>query len=168
MNNELNSQHRRLKPVFILVAVALIGALFFTLPQGRILAQGILHFFNRGESNFMPGPTSPPLKWVEQTPGVAAATFTPQPSQTSQPASLGLAFEKDCGTGNAPHCSVEAIRERVSFPVFALTRIPVGMNFAGATGGPDRVLMAYTTSNQAGSLLIDRLSQLDSNRFARI
>ena len=104
MNQQGNSQQRRLKPAFILLVIVLIGAVFFILPQGRALAQEILHFFTRGESNIMPGVTVTPIIWVEQTPGVAAATMTPQPPQPTPP---GPAFEEACGPTNDPHCSVE-------------------------------------------------------------
>lgn|GEM_PF-924410 len=154
MNTHSNSKRRLLKPVFIVLAVILIGALILFLPQGRTLAQEVLHFFYRGESNFMPGPTSTPLKWVEQTPGAAVGTLTLQPT-TPQQTPPGQVFEKYCGTVDDPRCSVEAIREAVTFPVFALAKLPDGMYFAGATGSPDRVSLIYNTPNQSGSLLIN-------------
>ncbi|PKO13474.1 MAG: hypothetical protein CVU39_18900 [Chloroflexi bacterium HGW-Chloroflexi-10] len=153
MNTHSNSKLWPLKTAFILLTVILIGALILFLPQGRALAQEVLHFFYRGESNFMPGPTSMPLKWVEQTPGTAAGNLTLQPA-TPQPTPPGQGFEKYCGTANDPQCSVEAIREAVTFPVFALAKLPDGMYFAGATGSPDRVFLMYNTPNQAGTLLV--------------
>jgi hypothetical protein len=137
-----------LKPAFILLVVLLIAALFFVLPQGRALAQQIFHFFNRGENNIMPGVTVTPLKWVEQTPGVPAATLTPQP------APIGAAFEATCGPYSAPHCTVESIRKMVSYPVFAFPKLPEGMYFVGATGGPDQVGLFYDTPGQTGNLVL--------------
>lgn len=151
MSTQSNSRARRLKPAFILAAVVLIGAVFFALPQGRALAQEILHFFNRGESNLMPGVTVTPVKWVEQTPGVAAATLTPQPTQ-APPA--GPVFEAACGSLNDPHCSIEAIRGMADFPVMALAELPEGMVFTGASGDPDRILLVYTAPDQTGTLTI--------------
>ena len=42
----------------------------------------------------------------------------------------------------------------MTFPVFALGRIPVGMYFAGATGGPERVSLDYRATNQSAFLMI--------------
>lgn len=150
-HSNLRPSQRPLKPALILLAVLLVGALFVHLPQGRALAQQMLHFFNRGESNLMAGVTVTPVKWVEQTPGVPAATMTPLPPQ---PTPDGPAFEADCGSYQTAHCSVDAIRERVTFPVFALAELPGGMIFSGATGGPEQVHLFYTMPNQTGNLLI--------------
>jgi len=151
MKTQSQSQLRRWKPAYLLLAVILIGALFFAFPQGRAMGQAVLRFFQRGESNLMPGVTVTPVKWVEQTPGVAAATITPQPSQVTPP---GPAFESTCGSYQAPHCTIEEIRGMVSFPVFALPNLPEGMHFTGATGGPDQIHLFYSTSNQTGNLII--------------
>jgi len=139
----------RLKPAYLLAAVLLIGALLLAFPQGRALAQQLMHFFYRGESNLMAGVTVTPVKWVEQTPGAAAPTTTPPPPQ---PTPTGLAFEADCGRLNNPHCSVDEIRELVNFPVWALPTLPAGLHFEGASGGPERVYLVYSTSS--GDLLI--------------
>lgn len=154
MNPHSNSQRRQLKPAYILLAILLIGALFLVFPQGRALAQEILHFFKRGESNFMPGVTVTPIQWVEQTPGEAAATITPQPTESALP---GLAFESECGSYNNPHCSIEAIHKLVGFPVYALSELPDGMNFSGATGSPEEVYLLYETANQTGALMISEV-----------
>ncbi len=148
MNQQDTKLRRRMAPVFVLLAVILIGAVFFALPQGRALAQQMLHFFNRGESNVMPGPTSAPEKWVEQTPGVAAPTLTPQPTTPS------LTFEETCGTLIAPRCSIETIRDSVAFPVYALAELPEGMVFSGATGNPDQVYLVYSLPDTSGTLII--------------
>lgn len=132
-------------------ALLLAGVVFLTTPQGRAWAQSIMHFFQRGESNIMPDVTVTPVKWVEQTPGVAVATVTPQPPQPTPP---GPAFEATCGAYQVAHCTIEDIRGMVSFPVFALAEPPDGMHFAGATGGPDQVHLYYDTPDQTGFLLI--------------
>jgi len=151
MNTHSHSRRLQLKPAYILAAILLIGALSFLVPQGRALAQEILHFFNRGESNVMPGVTATPVKWVEQTPGAAAATLTPQPTQ---PESSGPALEEACGSYYDPHCSIDDVRGLVDFPIFALAELPDGMHFTGATGGPDQVHLFYTNANQTGNLVI--------------
>jgi len=136
---------------YLLAAILMIGVLFLVIPQGRALAQQIQHFFNRGESNVMAGVTVTPVHWVEQTPGVAAPTLTPQPPQ---PTSSGPDFETDCGSFMNAHCSIDAIRERAGFPVFALPEVPEGLIFTGATGGPDQVYLFYNTPKQTGNLTI--------------
>lgn len=148
MNQQITKFCRRLNPAFILLAVTLIGVVFIAMPQGRVLAQQFFRFFNRGESNVMPGPTSVPEKWVEQTPGVAAPTLTPQPEAQS------LAFEEICGTLNAPRCSIEAIRESAAFPVYALAELPDGVVFSGATGDLNQVYLVYSLLNTGGTLII--------------
>lgn len=145
---KMQSQFWRWKPAYLLLAVILIAALFFALPQGRAMGQAVLRFFQHGESNLMPGVTVTPVKWVEQTPGVAAATLT------SQPTPPGPAFESACGSYQAPHCTIEAIRSLVNYPIFALPNLPEGMRFLGATGGPDQVHLFYDTPNQTGSLIL--------------
>jgi hypothetical protein len=146
MKDQTNLKTRKLRPAFIITAIVLIGAIFFSLPEGRILAQEIMHFFTRGETNVMPGPTATPVKWVEQTPGVAAPTFTPQPTP------VGLVFEPYCGSFTNPYCSIDEIRKMVAFKVFALPDLPYGMYFLGATGGPESILITYGIPGQAGYL----------------
>jgi hypothetical protein len=151
MKTSSHSPRWQVKPAYILTLVILIGAGFLMFPQGRALAQAVMHFFYRGESNLMPGSTLTPVKWVEQTPGVAAATFTPPPPQATP---TGLAFEADCGSPSAPHCSIEDLRQRAAFPVYALPRLPDGLHFDGATGGPDQIMLVYSAPGQTGSLVI--------------
>lgn len=148
MKQQDTKLRRRLNPAFILLAVTLIGVVFIAVPQGRVLAQQFFRFFNRGESNVMPGPTSVPDVWVEQTPGVAAPTLTPQPEAHS------LAFEEMCGSLNAPRCSIETIRQSVAFPVYALAELPDGVVFSGATGDPNQVYLVYSLPDTSGTLII--------------
>ena len=147
MNKQANSSSRKLKPVFIVIAIVMIVVIFFSLPEGRTLAQEVMHFFTRGETNVMPGPTATPVKWVEQTPGVAAPTFTPQPPNMSV-----APFEASCGSYQEPRCTVDAIRKLVDFPIFALAQLPGEMYYSGATGGPDFVRVSYRSPNQSGYL----------------
>jgi hypothetical protein len=151
VNTHSPSPFRRWKPAYLLLSVILISALFFAFPQGRAMGQAVLRFFQRGESNLMPGVTVTPVQWVEQTPGVAAATITPQPPQPTPP---GPAFEAVCGSYQAAHCSIELIRSMARFPVFALSSLPEGMRFIGATGGPDQLHLYYDTPQQTGFLIL--------------
>jgi hypothetical protein len=150
MNSPSNSQHRLSKPVLIGMAVVLIAVAFFALPQGQAMGEQILHFFVQGESSLMPGLTKTPVRWVEQTSGSAAPTFTPMPTQ------VGPAFAAKCGGPrlNDAHCSIEEIRKLVSFPVFALAKLPEGMQFTGATGRVDQVFLVYTLADPPSILTL--------------
>ncbi len=141
----------KLAPALILGAVMLVGALFLLLPQGRALAQGSLRYFTRIENNLIPGVTVAPGRWIEQTPGFAAAGPTVELHQPTPP---GLAFESTCGSLQAPLCTIAAIRNMVDFPVFALAQLPAGMTFTGATGSPDRVILIYSTLDPTERLTI--------------
>ena len=132
----------------IVLALLFVGAVILITPQGRALAENVFHFFTRTESNIISGPTEAPLKWVEQTPGVPAATLTPLPTQA------GPVFEAKCGNYSNPKCTVEEVRALVTFPVFQFAEIPAGFYFVGATGGPDRIDITYMVKNQGGQLTI--------------
>lgn len=147
MKEQSNVKIRKLRPAFILGAILLIGVIFFSLPEGRTLAQQVMHFFTRGETNVMPGPTATPVKWVEQTPGVSAPTFTPQPVNM-----VVAPFEASCGSYQEPHCSIDEIRKLAKYPIFALAQLPGEMYYAGATGGPNFVSISYQSPNQSGYL----------------
>ena len=77
MNQQDTKLRRRLTPVFILLAVTLIGIVFIALPQGRVLAQQLLHFFNRGESNVMPWPNQRTRKMGGTNPWGCCANANP-------------------------------------------------------------------------------------------
>ncbi len=111
----------------LLLAATLLA---FT-PSGRALAQAVLHFFTRSTGDTLPVPTSAPLNWEPVTPGAPAPTVTP------------LALFSECGDFTAPVCSVDQVRSKVHFTVRELGQIPAGMHFAGATGGPERILLSY-------------------------
>lgn len=133
------------------MAVLLAGVLFLTVtPQGQVIAQNVLRFFNRAEGNVMPGTDKTTPAWVEQTPGVAVAT------PTLYPTPQGPAFEAVCGTFQSPNCTIEGIRKLVSFPVYALVKLPDGFYFRGATGGPDEVILFYASKTSGDQLIINQ------------
>lgn len=154
MNTHPNSQQSQrpqrwqLKPAFLLASILLIGALFLFLPQGRALAQEILHFFNRSTSNTLPAPVQATLAWVEVTPGITATTPTPQPTLS------GAVFSDTCGDYRSPRCSIEQIRAKVNFTIKELGNIPSGMDFVGATGGPDQVTLLYDTQDHSTVIIL--------------
>ena len=64
----------------LILAIILAGCIFvFATPTGSAWAQSVITFFIQLTSDSMPAPTRVPLVWVEQTPGVPAATLTPRP-----------------------------------------------------------------------------------------
>jgi hypothetical protein len=149
MNTYKNNQRRMRVPAIILAIFILVVVFFAATPLGNVWAQSVLQFFTRGPNDTMPGYTAETQTWVEQTPGQAAATPTPFPTQP------GPAFAEKCGDLSNPTCAIEEIRGQVSFTIYQLGTIPEGLYFVGATGSPVQVHIKYRTSDQSGQLLID-------------
>ena len=135
--------------------VALVALFIVTLtvvtPQGRALAENIVHFFTRSSSNVLPLLSPTPLSLVAVTPDVPAPTLTATPGQT-------LAFAGQCGDQSFPTCTFEQIRGMVSFPVKAISTdsrgLPFTLDFAGATGGPDQVWLVYRSKDKTQALFL--------------
>ena len=144
MNTQL-ARSRRVRLAAAVLIALMAAVLLFVTPQGRALAQGFLHFFNRAGSDVLPAPTDVPLVWVNLTPSVLPPTVTPWP---------GPAFASDCGNYSSPKCSIEQVRSKVSFTVKELGTIPNGVNFTGATGGPDKVYLSYNTPGHRGFIIL--------------
>ena len=142
-----------LSRMVLILAIFLAGIIFlFATPTGVAWAQSVITFFTRATSDTEPAPTSIPLVWVAQTPGVPAATTTPQPTLP------GPAFHGQCGESIiAARCTVEQIRAKVKFPVKELGTIPEAMTFKGANGGPDEIFIIYDTADHSGGLILDEL-----------
>ncbi len=148
MKTSLTLNRRTLVAFASALAVILFALFLAFTPQGRALAQEIIHFFTRAESDSLPLPTSTPLVWAAVTPG------EPVPVPTFPPAA---AFAADCGDYDRPRCTVAQIRGKVSFPVLELGTIPDGMQFIGSTGGPDGVILFYDNGiHTFGLLLLER------------
>jgi hypothetical protein len=138
---------RRLQTGMVfMLAILLTGIFLFSTPVGRTWAQSVVRFFTRATSNIIPAPTQIPLVWVEQTPGVPAATATPLP---------GPAFSDECGDYSNPKCNVEQIRSKVNFTIKELSVIPAPLYFVGTTGGPDGVIITYGTQDHSAGLILD-------------
>ena len=101
------------------LAVAMVTLVFAFTPQGHAIAQDVLQFFTRTESDSYYEPVSD-LTFEETTP-----------------------FHAECGISIHPTCSVEQVRSKVDFEVKELALLPDGMFFEGATGGPDFIELAY-------------------------
>ena len=141
------AHNRRLRFIAVpVLAVLLIAATLLITPQGRAWAQSALQFFTRTGSDTLPAPTSEPLVWVEQTPGVPAPTMTPLPPRAP--------FAADCGDYRSPRCSIEQIRSKVDFTVKELASIPEGMHFTGVSGGPEEAFIKYDTVDQSAGLFL--------------
>ncbi len=121
----------------LVFSIIIVLALFAILPQGRVWAQQILHFFIKDKDEIAL-PTSIPVNLVEVTPGTLQPTSTP-----IDISGQNFDFYDQCGGLPMPRCSGEAIRKLVSFPVKGLTDLPAGMIFAGATGGEDGITLVY-------------------------
>jgi hypothetical protein len=135
--------------VITTLAVVLTGFLFLSVTtQGQAIAQNILHFFARGQTNLMPGTTRSTQTWVDQTPGVPAATPSPYPTPQ------GPEFESACGSFQNPRCTIEEIRELVTFPIYGLFQLPDRFYLSGATGGSEGVIIVYTSKDHDGYLTI--------------
>ncbi|MBI3172906.1 MAG: DUF4367 domain-containing protein [Chloroflexi bacterium] len=145
--NMNTTQPRRIpRAAFALIIMAILLALTFITPQGRAFAQSILRFFIRSSSDSISVPTAEPYRWITTTPGAPLPTSTPRPAEA--------AFAAECGDFSNPTCSVEQIRGMVNFPVKELGKIPEGFYLAGATGGPDSVILTYYYEEQNGSITI--------------
>ena len=101
------------------LAVLLVTMVFAASPQGYAVAQDVLQFFIRTNSDSYYEPVSD-LTFEETTP-----------------------FHQECGIPIHPTCSVEQIRSMVDFEVKELGTLPGDLYFVGATGGPDSVGLHY-------------------------
>ena len=101
------------------LAVMIVTLIFAATPQGSAVAQDILLFFTRAKSDSYYEPVSD-LTFEETTD-----------------------FHEQCGIAIRPTCSVEQIRSMVDFEVKELGRLPEGIYYVGATGGPDWVGLKY-------------------------
>lgn len=137
---------RILRAAFVTLTIVVLLALAFITPQGQAFAQSILQFFVRSGSDAIPVPTEEPVTWVDVTPNVPSATMTPLPAFAI--------FASDCGDFPNPTCTVEQIRSKVDFMVKELGKIPDGLYFVGATGGPDSITLSYYFEDLSGSLHI--------------
>jgi hypothetical protein len=101
------------------LAVLMVTLVFAATPQGYAVAQDVLQFFTRTESDSYYEPVSD-LTFEETTP-----------------------FHEQCGIPIHPTCTVEEIRSMVDFEVKELGTLPGDLYYVGATGGPDWVDLHY-------------------------
>lgn len=124
-----NTPNRRLRLAAVSVlTLAIMLLLLFVTPQGRALAQEILHFFTRAESDTLP---------------VQSWQLTPLPTadpNIPDPASIIDASQ-----------SVQAIEAQVAFDVLEPTWLPEILTFSGASIEPEgsvvRIFYSYVETN---------------------
>lgn len=114
-----NALNRRRSIYVTVLAVMALTLIFAVTPQGNAVAQDVLLFFTRTESDAYHSPISD--QTFEDT--------TP--------------FHAECRLSYNPTCSVEQVRGMVDFEVKEPAILPDGMYFEGATGGPDFIELAY-------------------------
>jgi hypothetical protein len=101
------------------LAVIMVTLIFAATPQGYAVAQDVLQFFTRTESDSYYAP------------------YEDVPFEDTTP------FHEQCGIPIFPKCSVEQIRGMVDFEVKEIGAIPESLYFVGSTGGPDFVELKY-------------------------
>jgi hypothetical protein len=106
------------------LAVFIVTLVFAATPQGYAIAQDVLQFFTRTESDSYYEPVSD-LTFEETTP-----------------------FHEQCGIPIHPTCTIEEIRSMVDFEVKELGTLPGDLYYVGATGGPDWVDLHYEYPNR--------------------
>lgn len=106
------------------LVVLMVTLLFAATPQGYAIAQDVLQFFTRTESDSYYQPIED-LTFEDTTP-----------------------FHQECGIPIFPTCSVDEIRGMVDFEVKEIGNIPDRIYYVGATGGPDFVELKYGYENR--------------------
>jgi hypothetical protein len=131
MNPNYAKRPMVLRAVLASVAAVSIFIFFLFTPTGQALAQSILQFFTR----------------------VTAPQFALTPQGTA-PQETESDFSAACGGYSQPTCTVAQVRRMVSFDVRGLSEMPDGMRFAGATGGPEQIMLTYL-DGKGGAILVD-------------
>lgn len=128
-NSTAHKPSLRLAAALIVSVLMILLALFAT-PQGRALAQEILHFFSRAPSDTLP------LQSFQLTPLPTLDTSTPTPD----PASIGDANQ-----------TVQEVEKQAGFDVLEPAYVPNIISFTGATFDPAhhiaRIFYRYWDTN---------------------
>lgn len=137
--NQNRSQSLRKVTAISLVALLVVG-LFFISPQGQGLAQNILRFFTRGESNHLP------IQDFQKTPPSNAI------NPTSDPASIIYA-----------EMSINEVQQQAAFKVFVPAVIPEKFKFSGASFDKESnsVRIFYQLFETNGLILRQELNPMD-------
>ena len=129
--NMKEAYSRRLSRVALAaLAVAALTAVIFITPQGRAIAQNVLQFFRRAESNVLPLPPGQ-IASPEDAQGVPIA---PPPS---------------------PFVNMVEAEIVAGFDVFELPLVPDGFEFLGAIAEKGKVSIQYEAVGGGGALVIN-------------
>lgn len=112
------------------LAVLAFLAMAFTTPQGRALAQSVLQFFRRAESNVLPLPTE---------------LVAPIPSE-GEPTALPP----------SPLMSVEYAERLTGFDAYELPVVPDGFEYLGAMAIQGSISIQYDARGGGGALIINQ------------
>ncbi len=132
----------RLRLVTATVLITIIaGALLFATPKGQAVAQNILHFFNRSESNQLPIQpsqltTSP---GASENPAVDPASITDAELTTSPTTPENRAV--DPASIIDADLSIEEVQQQAGFDVYVPSWIPDDLNFSAATFEPENKIV---------------------------
>lgn len=127
---QMNTRLQRISRLATAVALVAIlaGIVFFTTPQGQAMAQSVLRFFTRSESNDLP---------------IQSWQLTPLPTPgtpTADPASI-IDAELD----------IEEVQQKAGFDVYEPSWIPDSLHFNGASIEQDhnivRIFYRYVDTN---------------------
>lgn len=150
-NHPLFQQGQKMTPnlyrrtAFAALGLALTLVILLITPQGQAFAKNLFNFFTHTESDTISVQTAAPQTWVDVTPGVPAPTATPLPSDASF---------AECGSYDAPTCSIETIRGKVNFTVKEIGALPADVFFVGATGSPEQVQLSYRKTDRSLGLML--------------
>lgn len=119
---EMNTRQKRIPKLAaaITLAVVLIGVLFFSTPQGQAMAQSLLQFFTRAESNELP------LQSFQLTPLPTPGTPTPNPASIID--------------ANPEIAEVEL---QAGYDVFEPSWIPSNLTFVGASIEDQKIVRIF-------------------------
>ncbi len=142
-SNQMNETTKRRKPEIITggnrfssirlgaattLVVIFASGVFFTTPQGQVVAQNIIHFFTRAESNQLP------VQSWQLIPPVNEG------NQSSDPASI---IDADM--------SIQEVQQQAGFDVFTPSWVPENLEFSGASydkdNGTVRIFYQYVETN---------------------
>ena len=138
----------------LVAGIVMLGlfVFLFATPQGRVLAQDIVKFFQRADSNEQPLVTLAATLQSEHDLPVATAL----PAGTTQEL-----VQEGCGSIVFPRCSLEEVQKQVSFELQAFQEAPQGLAFTGATLYTGGVFLQYQGENGGLFLIEQRIDEAD-------
>ena len=150
MKQSSKSNSRIISMVSIGLTIVILGIFIFNTPPGKVLAQEIVNFFTRNNSN-------------EQTiPAINVTQDLHSKDLAATPVSGETILDVGCGTAISPRCNLEEVQAETQFDIIDFASAPKGMTFSGATTISDGVLSKYTGDH--GDLLL--IEKADGNNIS--